>query len=142
MVQFVSAEQRDLPLLFSLNKTLIDSYEDTSKIDYERVLKWVEQNLTIQLPNFRRIIYDGRLAGFFCLAEKELDSLFVLPEFRGKGIGTAVLRHCQEESVELMLYVFRNNIQAMALYKRMGFEITKEVGSTRYIMEWKKELPD
>ena len=142
MIQFVSAEQRDLPLLFSLNKTLIDSYEDTSKIDYERVLKWVEQNLTTQLPNFRRIIYDGRLAGFFCLAETELDSLFVLPEFRGKGIGTAVLRHCQEESAELILYVFRNNIRAMALYKRMGFEITKEVGSTRYIMEWKKELPD
>ena len=139
MVEFTFAEQRDLPLLFALNKSLIDAYEDTTVIDYDRVIRWVEKNLEAQLPHFRRILYNGTLAGFFCLCDGELDSLFVLPEYRRKGIGTDVIRYCQRQSPALMLYVFRKNVGAIALYQRMGFQITKAVGKTRYIMEWKTQ---
>ena len=38
MVEFVKAEQRDLPLLFALNKELIKTYEDLTAIDLPRVL--------------------------------------------------------------------------------------------------------
>ncbi len=139
MVEFTTAEQRDLPLLFALNRTLIDQYEDVESIDYDRVLRWVEQNLKNQLPHFRRILHNGQLAGFFCLCDGELDSLFVLPEYQGLGLGTEVIRYCQNTSPSLMLYVFRKNVRAMALYQRMGFQITKEVGKTRYVMEWKRQ---
>ena len=138
MITFTTAEQRDLPLLFALNKALIEEYEDLTAIDLPRVLGWVEKNLQAHLSDFRRVLYDGELAGFFCLSEGELDSLFLLPEFRGKGIGTEVIRHCQDASPSLFLYVFRRNTRAVELYKRMGFQIAKEVGTTRYIMEWHK----
>ena len=136
MIEFTTAEQRDLPLLFALNKALIEEYEDLTAIDLPRVLRWVEQNQEAHLGDFRRILYDGELAGFFCLSDGELDSLFVLPEFRRNGIGTEVIRHCQSSSPSLLLYVFRKNAGAVALYRRMGFRITKEVEKTRYIMEW------
>lgn len=139
MMEFVSAEQRDLPLLFALNKQLIDKYEDVSAIDYDRVLMWIHKNLESHLKDFRRILYQGQLAGFYCLSDGELDSLFVLPEFRGNGIGTRVLRSCQEHSPYLFLYVFKENDRAIALYRRMGFHITKETGKTRYVMEWKNQ---
>ena len=139
MIEFTSAEQRDLPLLFALNKALIEEYEDLTAIDLPRVLRWVEQNLEAHLGDFRRVLYNGELAGFFCRCDDELDSLFVLPQFRGLGIGTQVIRHCQENAPSLFLYVFRQNTQAVELYRRMGFQITKEVGQTRYIMEWHKE---
>ena len=138
MIEFKSAEQRDLPLLFALNKGLIEEYEDLTAIDLPQVLRWVEKNLEDHLGDFRRVLYTGELAGFFCLSGGELDSLFVLPQFRCKGIGTAVIRYCQEHSPSLFLYVFRQNTRAVELYKRMGFQITKEVGKTRYIMEWHK----
>lgn len=141
MITFSSAEQRDLPLLFALNKQLIDDYEDISAIDYDCVLHWVKKNLEAHLGDFRRILYDGQLCGFFCLAEGELDSLFVFPEFQGRGIGTAVLRHCQAVSPALRLFVFKENIRALALYRRMGFAVTEEAGKTRYIMEWKSREP-
>ena len=138
MIEYTSAEQRDLPLLFALNKALIEGYEDLTAVDLPRVLGWMEKNLQRHLGDFRRILYDGKLAGFFCLSEGELDSLFVLPQFRRKGIGTQVIRHCQDVSPALFLYVFRKNTGAVELYRRMGFEITQKVGTTRYIMEWHK----
>ena len=141
MISYTPALRQDLPLLFQLNRQLIDTYEDVSAIDYEKVLLWVEGNLERNLPNFRRILLSGETVGFFCLESGEIDSLFVFPEHQGKGIGTEVIRHCQSQSPALMLYVFRKNLRALALYRRLGFEITKEVGTTRYIMEWKNQNP-
>ena len=139
MITYTTAEQRDLPLLFQLNRQLIDTYEDTSTIDYGNVLLWVQQNLASHLTEFHRILFHGQLAGFYCLTCGELDSFFILPEYQGMGIGTEVLKHCQRQSSSLFLYVFRRNHRAIALYSRMGFHITKEVGKTRYIMEWKNQ---
>lgn len=143
MITLESAEQRDLPLLFQLNRQLIDRYEDISLIEYDRVLAWVEKNLERNLPHIRRILRNGKPAGFFCLLPgeeiRELDSLFIFPEFQGIGIGTQVLRHCQSLCSGLRLYVFRQNQGAIGLYQRLGFRITQEVGQTRYIMEWKNQ---
>ena len=140
MLSFVPATQEDVLPIFQLNKELIDRYEDTASIDYDRVMIWVEQNIRRQLPCFRRVIADGELAGYFCLApsgEKwELDSLFVLKPFRNQGIGTKLLEYARKESKnQLFFYVFKNNVDAIRLYERMGFRITKEIHNTRYIME-------
>ena len=139
MIRYVSAEQRDLPLLLQLNRQLIDEYEDTSSIEYDKVLLWVQQNLKNMLPYFRKILYNGVPAGFFCLHNGEIDSLFIFPEFQGMGIGSDVIRYCQDMSSSLFLYVFRKNIRAIKLYQRLGFQISKEVSKTRYIMEWKNQ---
>ena len=138
------AKEEDLILLFQLNKDLIDRYEDTAAIDYERVLSWLKQNLKDSLPRFRRILADGELAGYYCLIPSEpqweLDSLFVFPPFQSKGIGSHILTQCiQEASGNLFFYVFRANHKAIALYQRMGFSVCKEVGKTRYIMEYHKK---
>ena len=131
----------DIPRIFQLNKELIHRYEDLSSIPYEKVLSWVEENIRRQLPNFRRIIADGEHAGYFCLCQAEgkweLDSLFVFPEFQGRGIGTEAVRYCQKEADKtLFLYVFKENAGALKLYQRLGFRITKEVRTTAYIMEY------
>ena len=139
MITYAPAEPQDLPLLFQMNRQLIELYEDIGSIDYGAVLSWVEQNLASHFSDFRRILFHDRLAGFFCLSEGELDSFFLLPEYRGMGIGTAVLKYCQSLSPVLTLYVFQENRGAIRLYSRMGFRITREIGKTRYIMEWKTQ---
>ena len=139
MIEYISAQQRDLPLLFALNKALIDQYEDISSIEYDKVLSWVRKNLENMLPHFRKILRDDTPVGFFCLCDGELDSLFIFPEFQGLGIGTQVIRDCQAISPSLFLFVFRKNTRAVSLYQKLGFQITKSVGKTRYIMEWKNQ---
>lgn len=144
MLTYQKAEPEDIGTLFLLNKQLIEEFEDLASIDYDKVLRWVRRNLEQNLSFFTRIYWDGKLAGYYCLlpndGKMELDSLFVLSPFRGRGIGTAVLKKCQAETpLPIFLYVFRRNIQALSLYERLGFQTVKEVGSTRYIMEYQKQ---
>ena len=144
ILQFSPAVSEDAARILQLNRQLIDRYEDVGSIDYPRVLNWVEQNIRGNLPHFRRIFWDGQLAGYYCLTESqegaELDSFFILPQYRCRGIGTEVLRHIIDTcNCSIFLYVFRRNSGAIALYRRMGFTVTQEVGTTRYIMTYQKQ---
>lgn len=140
MLRFEPARPEDIDTLFRLNKALIDEYEDLSSIDYPKVLDWVQANIRRHLAFFNRVLLDDALAGYYCLRPRggrvELDSLFVLPPFRGQGIGTEILERCLSLSPgTIFLYVFRGNTRALTLYQRLGFRIVEEVGSSRYILE-------
>lgn len=141
---FVPALEADIPAIFQLNRELMHLYEDLTAIDYDRVLEWVENNIRQQLPWFRRVMMDGQLSGYFCLCPSEgkweLDSLFILPQFRSRGIGTAVVKHCLEQSEgRLFLYAFKANTGAVGLYQRLGFHVVREVRNTAYILEYENQ---
>ena len=143
-ITFEPAREEDILPILELNRGLIDRYEDCTAIDYDRVLAWVRENIRENLATFNRVMADGRLAGYFSLGPSEgaleLDSLFVLPEYQNRGIGTAIVRHCQAQADDtLFLYVFKENTGALNLYRRLGFEIREEVRKTAYIMEYKKQ---
>lgn len=55
----------------------------------------------------------------------EIDSLSVLPEARGQGLGERLVARVQEEvgpDVELRLYAMAENADALRFYEREGFE--------------------
>ena len=58
-----------------------------------------------------------------------IDQLFLLPEYQGKGIGTAlihrVLARAKEMQVPVKLWVLRVN-PAQSLYQRLGFVVCEE----------------
>ena len=127
----------DAGAIFKLCKALIDQYEDISTIDYDKVLTWVRQKIEGSISEYRRILLNGVHAGYFhfCPAEDgwELDDLYIFPEFQNQGIGTAVIRDCCEKG-PVMLYVFRKNTGALALYRRLGFREVGPAGQTRLIL--------
>jgi GNAT superfamily N-acetyltransferase len=69
-------------------------------------------------------------------------SIAVLPEYRGKGIGTDLLRHLIEEvrvrHRALSLSVSSDN-PAIHLYKRLGFEVVEQTGTS---LTMKKQLEE
>ena len=137
-ITYCPALPEDADVLYGLCKQLIDDYEDTASIEYDKVLAWVKGKIERTIGAYTRVLADGSLAGWYCLDKDsgELDDFYILPAFRGKGIGTRVLETCIAESEKpVWLYVFRKNVRAIALYRRMGFTIREEVGTTRYIME-------
>ncbi len=56
-----------------------------------------------------------------------IQSVYVLPSFRGRGLFAALFRHVQERARRegacgLRLYVSRHNRKALAVYDRLGME--------------------
>ncbi len=80
------------------------------------------------------------MAGFYRFSsagdKMEIDDLYILPAFQNRGIGTAVIETCLAQAeLPVFLYVFQKNTGALRLYQRMGFVITKAIGTGRYVME-------
>lgn len=133
---FTAADLSDVPVIFAQAKDLIDSYEDVTSIDYDRVLAWVKRKIETHICEYRCVVTDGQKAAYYRLCDDgELDDLYVLPAFQGQGIGSEILKRCIAESkADMYLYVFRDNVRAIAFYKRFGFSVRKTVGHTRFIM--------
>lgn len=90
------------------------------------------------------IMVDNKMVGFFSDGEDNEEgyhpnNLCLLPECRGKGIGSDILSNVFEKhkKQDIFLRVFKSN-PAQNLYKRMGFEIYDETKS-HYLMVRKKE---
>ena len=135
-LQFLTATAEDIPAIFSQAKDLIDTYEDLSSIDYDKVLAWVKRKIETHISEYCRVTADGEVCAYYHLCEDgELDDLYVLPNFQNQGIGSEIMRKCIAQSVApLYLYVFSRNVRAIAFYKRFGFVVQKTVGDTRLIM--------
>lgn len=86
--------------------------------------------------------YENRDAGIAILnegSEVRIVDLALLPEFRGRGIGTALLAELKERAaglgVPVVLHVEMHN-RARRLYERLGFRPAEAVGI--YVrMEWR-----
>ena len=92
--------------------------------------------------SFQIIERDGQPIGRLYLArwEKEIRivDIALLPEFRGTGIGTKLLRELQDEAraagKSLTIHVERFN-PALKLYQRLGFEQIEDRG-VYLLMSW------
>ena len=70
---------------------------------------------------------DGQLIGFLAFDTYEIDHLYVLPEFHGRGIGKALLNIALDGTRgDVRLWAFQQNSQARAFYERSGFGIEFE----------------
>lgn len=138
------AAPADVPEIFALAKELIELYEDPQAIDLARALQWTRRKIENHIAEYSRVYYNEETAGFFrfvpCENGMEIDDLYILPQFRNLGIGSAVIMRCISQSREpIELYVFTQNTGALGLYRRLGFEITQQVSETRCIL--RREVP-
>ena len=138
-LQFETADLSDAPVIFSQAKELIDRYEDISSIDCDKVLAWVKKKIETHISEYRFVWKTDQKVAYYRLCENgELDDLYVLPVYQGQGIGSEILKRCIAESkADMYLYVFRDNVRAIAFYERFGFSVQKTVGHTRFIMSRK-----
>ena len=135
---YETARPEDAPVIFAFAEELIKTYETDPDLDLDMALAWTRRKIEKRIGEYTRVLLDGAVAGFFRFVPDgegmELDDLYVLPAFRGRGIGTAVLRRCVASGKSVYLYVFTKNTRAVALYEREGFHKTEDVSPTRCIM--------
>jgi len=79
----------------------------------------------------------------------EIKRMFVLPEYRGRGLGAQVLQELEAWAQELdyktcILETGKKQPEAIALYRRSGYRITKNYGQYEHVENsvcMKKALP-
>ncbi|MDD5792974.1 MAG: GNAT family N-acetyltransferase [Erysipelotrichaceae bacterium] len=127
----------DLDIIYGLAIDLVEQYEDLSNIDYPKVKNWLRQKIVSCKDEYWAIYYQDKKAGYYHLSESddmmELDDLYILKEYQGKGLGTAIINGIIKKHSTIFLYVFKKNKRAIALYERIGFRITRDL-KTRLIM--------
>ena len=78
----------------------------------------------------RVVLSDDRVIGFLGVREED-DALYVaqvylVPEHRGRGIGTALMRDLLAQGRPVVLKVTKLNTGARRLYERLGFRVESE----------------
>ena len=100
-------------------------------------------------------VYQGKVVGYYTAwhvaGESSLNKIGVDPEFRGKGIGSRLLEDFLASSFgrgseDCFLEVAVNNLPAIAMYEKFGFEKVAirrnyyaKIGVDAYVMRKKKE---
>lgn len=100
---------------------------------------WSHDGLKAELDNPSAVFFvavaDGKAVGYIgfhtVLDEAYIANIAVLPEYRRKGIATALLQcavdFCRENGFAFItLEVRQSNINSVALYKKFAFEIVGE----------------
>jgi ribosomal protein S18 acetylase RimI-like enzyme len=105
-----------------------------------------QQHYRLGLPDAddRIILLDGRPAGRLIVVRLEseirLADISLLPEHRGKGVGSRLIREILDEAAvsgkAVTLHVEMMNHKAARLYERLGFEKLKNTG-VHFFMECK-----
>lgn len=140
MITYEKATACDIEPIYGLCKQLIDDYENVDSIDYDKVLKWIRRKIECSIDEYTTVFVSGEKAGYYHFyqnedGEHEIDDLYIFPKYQNQGIGSEVIQKCcSSVNVPVMLYVFIKNEKAVALYKRLDFEIIRTVNGSRYVM--------
>ncbi|WP_297826126.1 GNAT family N-acetyltransferase [uncultured Desulfovibrio sp.] len=115
----------DFPALAGLWRRSVEATHDfLLPGDVERIGAEVED---VYLPGVGEVWLaeaHRRPAGFLGCDGPHVQMLFVAPEFFGRGVGGALLRHARSRHGALHLEVNEQNARALRFYQRRGFEIT------------------
>ena len=142
---YEGAGAEDAAAVLDFNRRQIEEYADLSSEQKEYALKRAEEEALEKLSEYKRVRAGSKIVGYYFMHEEngktELADLYVLEPYRGRGIGTAILKKCVAEArSDISLYVFTKNEGARRLYARFGFE-TEKVFKDRILLKrhWVKE---
>lgn len=62
-----------------------------------------------------------------------IDEIYINKEYRSLGIGTNIIKNILDINKNVYLWVYKDNEQAVSLYKRLGFIVVDETESRYYM---------
>lgn len=129
-----NARLEDLELVYEITRDAMRDYVEQTwgRWDEAEQRKKHRDNY---IPDTHRLVEIGNAVAGVMATENLPDhvwlvKLYLLADFRGQGIGTAMLEQVVQEAEELRkpvrLRVLRINVRAQALYARHGFRVVEQ----------------
>ena len=144
-IRIVPLREPEIPALIALARAIwhdhYPSIVGIAQIEYMLDQRYRAEMIRAQLGRddvwWDALHVDDALAGFVACergeaaGEIKLDKLYVASHLQGRGLGTRLLRHAEQRAVSLgahriYLQVNRNNLSAIATYRRNGYAVAAE----------------
>ena len=120
-------------------KSIFDYAENLSLEEINQINDYVKSNVPKELNNYKVICIDDKKVGCLLITNKDdgvlLDEIYLEEKYRNKGIGTSIIKEILSNYNIVYLWVYKLNIKALSLYKKLGFKIINET-KTRYYMKY------
>lgn len=139
ILEFANADISDAQIIYEMAEKLILLYEDSKAVNIPKAIAWTKRKITEHITDYERILLNSETVGYFHwidhITHWELDDFYILPQHRGKGIGTLALQtRLRFVDKPVILYVFTQNLPAVRLYEKLGFTLMTTVSDTRQIL--------
>lgn len=112
---------------------------DLPKSEILKINNYVEKSIPIEISDYKIIIYNNKRIGCLLVTKRDdkilLDEIYLEEEYRNRGIGTDIIKNILAVNSNVYLWVYKENIKAISLYKKLKFKIIDET-KTRYYMEY------
>ncbi|MDH7789987.1 acetyltransferase [Ochrobactrum sp. AN78] len=121
MIHIRKSTPADAPALTAIwRESVLATHDFLRREDFIELEKLVGEQY---LPNVVVDVVedDGKPVGFMGLTEGNIDSLFISPVERGKGIGKHMIAHAKGIIGVLTVDVNEQNTQGVGFYRHVGF---------------------
>ena len=137
--KLVKSSNDDIEKLIDYKKRNIYEYaKDLSDDEIKKINNYVEEDIPKILNKYSSIIIDNNVVGCLLLIKEDdgilLDEIYLEEEYSNKGIGTDIMKKVLNDNEIVYLWVYKDNIRAISLYKRLGFIVIDDKGPRYYMM--------
>ena len=120
---------------------IFTSADDLQKDEVMRINNYVDEHIPVEITDYKIIMCNKNKVGCLLVAKKDdgaiLDEIYLEEEYRNKGIGTDIIKNILKINPIVYLWVYKKNIKAISLYKKMKFKIINKT-ENRYYMKYSK----
>jgi putative acetyltransferase len=124
MIAIRASRPDDVPRLFEIWQAAVAATHDfVSAEDKVEIAVIVREHYLPTAPLWIAVDEADRPLGFMGMTGSTMDSLFIDPAHHGRGLGRAMVAHARSIAAELKVDVNEQNENAIAFYRRLGFEV-------------------
>lgn len=136
--ELIKSSINDIDKLIEYKKNTIYEYaKELDDTEINRINNYVENNVPKLINNYSNIVIDNKVVGCLLITSKDdgilLDEIFIEEDYRNNGIGTNIIKNILSNNDIVYLWVYKDNIKAINLYKRLGFKVINETDTRDYM---------
>ena len=142
--ELINSSKNDIERLIKYKKeTIYEFANNLSEEEINRINNYIITNVPKLLDNYLNIVINNKVIGCVLITNKDdgklLDEIYIEEKFRNKGIGTSIIKDIIRENSIIYLWVYKENKQAISLYKKLRFKVIDETDS-RYYMKYNNSI--
>jgi putative acetyltransferase len=121
---FRPSSDKDLERLYEIwHASVVATHDFVSHADLDDISIQVKRDYLPSKPLLVAIDSDHQVVGFMGMTGHEIESLFIDPSSRGRGLGRAFIEQALARSPYLEVGVNAQNQQAIGFYRAIGFSV-------------------